>query len=286
MLSGRFAPSPTGPLHMGSLVTALASFCDIKQRGGRWFVRIDDIDPQRADQKALEHIKKSLTAHGLSGDGPMDLQSRRQADYASARDQLADFCFFCNCSRKQLQGMSIYPGSCRHKRAFTADHAVRIVADNKQRLFLDQHKGECAFVASEHFGDFIIWRRDNLVTYHLATAYDDGHKHSHVLRGDDLFEMTAPQLYLMEKLGLRPPEYTHIPVLTFPDGTKLSKQTHAPALSITHPEVNLKKALRLLGQQPPKEQFTVGQWLDWAIRHWRLEAIPHTLEPFSEADHG
>ena len=117
MLSGRFAPSPTGPLHMGSLVTALASFCDIKQRGGLWFVRIDDIDPQRADPKGLEHIKKSLMAHGLSGDGPMDLQSHRQADYASARDRLADFCYFCNCSRKQLQGMSIYPGSCRHKRA-------------------------------------------------------------------------------------------------------------------------------------------------------------------------
>ena len=181
--------------------------------------------------------------------------------------------------------MSIYPGSCRHKRAFTADHAVRIEVDDERRLFLDQYKGECAFVASEHFGDFTIWRRDNLVTYHLATAYDDGLRHSHVLRGDDLFEMTAPQLYLMEKLGLRPPEYTHIPVLTFADGTKLSKQTHAPALSIMKPEVNLRNALRFLGQQPPKEQFTVGQWLEWAIRHWRLEAIPHTLAPFSQSDH-
>ena len=155
--------------------------------------------------------------------------------------------------------MSIYPGSCRHKRAFTADHAVRIVADNKQRLFLDQHKGNVLLSLVEHFGDFIIWRRDNLVTYHLATAYDDGHKHSHVLRGDDLFEMTAPQLYLMEKLGLRPPEYPH-PSITFPDGTKLSKQTHAPALSITHPEANLKNALRLLGQQPPKTSPSASGW--------------------------
>ena len=286
MLSGRFAPSPTGPLHLGSLVTALASFCDIKQRGGRWFVRIDDIDPQRTDAHALEHIVKSLAAHGLDGDGPIDRQSHRVVEYTAARDQLADFCFYCNCSRKQLQGASIYPGSCRPKRTFAADHAVRIMADHKHRQFLDRHKGVYPFTASRHFGDFIIWRRDDLVTYHLATAFDDGHYHSHVLRGDDLFELTAPQLYLMEKMGLHPPEYAHIPVLTFPDGTKLSKQTHAPALSITNPEVNLRNALYLLGQQPPKAQFTVGQWLDWAITHWRFDAIPHTLEPFSKAKFG
>ena len=286
MLSGRFAPSPTGPLHMGSLVTALASFCDVKQRGGRWFVRIDDIDPQRADPSALEHIIKSLAAHGLSGDGPLQLQSHRLTEYATARDRLTDLSYFCSCSRKKLLGERLYPGYCRHKLTFAPEHAVRITADDKQRQFLDRHKGVFSFVASEHFGDFIIWRRDDVVTYHLATAYDDGHHHSHVLRGDDLFEMTAPQLFLMEKLGLNPPEYTHIPVLTFPDGTKLSKQTHAPALGIGNPEENLRNALHLLGQRPPKAQFTVSQWLDWAVTHWRLEAIPHTLEPFSEGNYG
>lgn len=268
---------------MGSLVTALASFCDIKQRGGDWFVRIDDIDPLRTDPKALEHIAKALAAHGLSGDGPMQLQSHRLTEYAAARDQLADLCYFCNCSRKQLHGDRLYPGYCRHKQTYASDHAFRITADHKQRQFLDRYKGVYPFVASAHFGDFIIWRRDDLVTYHLATAYDDGHTHSHVLRGDDLFGITAPQLYLMEKLGLTPPEYTHIPVLTYPDGIKLSKQTHAPALNIANPEANLRNALHLLGQQPPKAQFTVGQWLDWAITHWRLAAIPRTLKPFSEA---
>jgi glutamyl-Q tRNA(Asp) synthetase len=271
---------------MGSLVTALASFCDVKQRGGRWFVRIDDIDPQRTNPSAVEHIIKSLAAHGLSGDDPMQLQSHRLTEYATARDRLFDLSYFCNCSRKKLVGEGLYPGYCRHKLTFAPEHAVRITADDKQRQFLDRHKGVFSYVASEHFGDFIIWRRDDVVTYHLATAYDDGHHHSHVLRGDDLFEMTAPQLFLMEKLGLNPPEYTHIPVLTFPDGTKLSKQTHAPALGIGNPEENLRNALHLLGQRPPKAQFTVSQWLDWAVTHWRLEAIPHTLEPFSEGNYG
>jgi glutamyl-Q tRNA(Asp) synthetase len=270
---------------MGSLVTALASFCDIKQRGGDWFVRIDDIDPLRIDPNALEHITKSLAAHGLSGDGPMQLQSHRLTEYAAARDQLADLCYFCNCSRKQLQGGRLYPGYCRHKQTFAPDHAVRITADHKPRQFLDRHKGPYPFVANEHFGDFIIWRRDDLVTYHLATAYDDGHTHSHVLRGEDLFEMTAPQLFLMENLGLNPPEYTHIPVLAFPDGTKLSKRTHAPALNTATPEANLRNALHLLGQQPPKATFSVGQWLDWAITYWRFDAIPQALAPFSEADY-
>ena len=284
-LAGRFAPSPTGPLHMGSLVTALASYCDIKQRGGSWHVRIDDIDPQRAGVGALEHISQALAAHGLLGDAPIHYQSQRLANYRTACQQLTALCYYCNCSRRDLQGLRLYPGNCRHKLTYAPDHTLRILADQQPRSFEDGCKGRHDFVASADFGDIIIWRRDGLVTYHLATAHDDALDYSHVLRGEDLFAMTAPQIFLMDKLNLKPPQYAHIPVLTYADGTKLSKQTHAPALNSATPVANLGRALWHLGQPAPPKGASVTQCLEWAVAHWELDVVPTQLAPFREADY-
>lgn len=279
-LSGRFAPSPTGPLHMGSLVTALASFCDIKQRDGSWFVRLDDIDPPRFDQAGLDHIIQALHVHGLRGDGPMRKQSENTDRYRSAREALTKMGYYCDCSRRQLANQLIYPGHCRNKRRPARNHAMRLSVDEKSRQFSDDISGLHSFVPARDFGDFIVWRRDDLVTYHLATACDDGQDYSHVLRGEDLFVTTGPQLLLMERLGLSPPSYAHIPVLTFPDGTKLSKQTHAPALDNSMPEKNLQRALYFLGQNPPIEDLTVSQWIDWAVSNWQIKTVPATLPTY------
>ena len=283
-LSGRFAPSPTGPLHMGSLVAALASYCDIKQRGGRWFLRIDDIDPARTDQQSIEQITQTLTVHGLIADAPLRRQSRFTARYANALRQLIGECFFCRCARSELRGQRLYPGRCRANKEKQPNHAIRLRADRQRRFFTDALQGSYHFIPAEDFGDVVIWRKEDLVTYHLATACDDAMDYSHVLRGDDLFAMTAPQVYIMDRLGLSPPQYAHIPVLTFADGTKLSKQTHAPALDNTMPEANIRTALDFLGQTPPATKLTVNQWIDWAVTHWRLQAVPSQLKPYVASD--
>ena len=164
------------------------------------------------------------------------------------------------------------------------NHAIRLRADRQRRFFTDALQGSYHFIPAEDFGDVVIWRKEDLVTYHLATACDDAMDYSHVLRGDDLFAMTAPQVYIMDRLGLSPPQYAHIPVLTFADGTKLSKQTHAPALDNTMPEANIRTALDFLEQTPPATKLTVNQWIDWAVTHWRLQAVPSQLKPYVASD--
>lgn len=265
---------------MGSLVTALASYCDIKQRGGRWYVRLDDIDPLRCDAQALTQIQASLVAHGLVGDGPVRRQSRRTTRYEVAKERLSAIAYYCDCSRSKLRTARVYPGYCRNKSDYQAGHAIRLCVDDQTRSFHDDVKGAIHYKANKGFGDFIIWRRDDLVTYHLATAVDDGEHYSHVLRGEDLYDETLPQLYLMEKLDLSPPTYAHIPILAYADGTKLSKQTHAPALDNTTARKNLRAAFDFLGQNPPKAMQSVSAWLDWGVKHWQLAAIPKVLKPF------
>jgi glutamyl-Q tRNA(Asp) synthetase len=265
---------------MGSLITAVASFCDIKQRGGRWHVRIDDIDPLRRDPKASIQIIESLKAHGLAGDEPVKHQSHRIARYKAAKDHLSAMAYYCDCSRSKLKATPVYPGYCRNRSAYQANHALRLQVDDQSRTFHDDIKGSVNFNAKERLGDFVIWRRDNLVTYHLATAVDDGEHYSHVLRGEDLYEQTLPQLYLIERLNLIAPTYAHIPILTYPDGTKLSKQTHAPALDNKVAPSNLRTAFDFLGQKPPKTPLSAKDWLDWGVKHWRLAAIPTVLKPF------
>ncbi len=283
MIVGRFAPSPTGPLHMGSLVTALASYLDIKQRGGEWFVRFDDIDPPRQDPDAIEHILTALHAHGLASDRAVDYQSNHSQRYEAALTKLQSQCFHCSCSRRSLAGIRVYPGICRNETEPRPDTALRLRMPDREVGVDDGILGLTTFNLAEAFGDTIIRRRDGLWAYHLATAVDDGNDVTHVMRGQDLFETTPIHVYLMELLNLPVPVYSHLPLLRFDDGSKLSKQTHAPAVDNTCAANNLRHVLTLLGQNPPAEpDWSVGQWLSWGTTAWQVEKVPPTLANFTK----
>lgn len=286
MKVGRFAPSPTGPMHMGSLLTALASFLNVHAHSPatprrQWFVRIDDLDPPREDPTAVEAILGALSAHGLIGDRPVDYASRHQRRYQRAFQQLSNDHFYCRCSRKQLAGASIYPGTCRDRTTPVKDSAVRVRVAAEPLQITDQILGQHTFSLARDCGDLIIRRRDALWAYNFATAVDDGHDVTEVIRGQDLWSQTPHQVYLMRRLGLSEPHYMHIPVLCFRDGTKLSKQSHAPAINPQTAPGNLRYALELLGQRPPAEQdWPVSRWLQWAASNWHPEQIPAELQPF------
>ncbi|MEZ7819311.1 MAG: glutamyl-Q tRNA(Asp) synthetase [Candidatus Azotimanducaceae bacterium] len=281
-LLGRFAPSPTGPLHMGSLVAAVASYCDIKQRGGRWQVRIDDLDPPRTAPNACESILQTLNAHGLQSDLPIEYQSQHKGAYSRALKKLAARCFFCTCTRKQLAGFSVYPGTCRTNLAPSENASTRILVGANKISFHDLVLGNQDHDLAKEFGDFTIQRKDGLTSYNLATAVDDASAITHVIRGQDLYTTTSVQLHLMQLLGLTPPVYGHIPVLTYADGKKLSKQNFAPALNITSAVENLGNALIYLGMPlTVNHNWTVQQLLEWAINHWDIAKLPTKLRPFS-----
>ena len=290
MRVGRFAPSPTGPLHMGSLLTALASFLHIHARTqrrpeaapGQWFVRIDDLDPPREDPGAVEAILGALAAHGLLGDRPVDFASRHQGRYQAAFNQLSPDHFYCRCSRRQLAGTSVYPGTCRDRSEPVADSAVRVRIESGNLDITDEVLGHHTFSMAQDCGDLIIRRRDGLWAYNFATAVDDGHDVTEVVRGQDLWSTTPHQVYLMHRLGLHVPRYMHIPVLCFEDGAKLSKQSHAPAIDPAKASQNLRDALQLLGQRPPTAStaWPVSSWLEWATSNWYPEQIPERLAAF------
>ncbi len=267
---------------MGSLVTAVASFLDIKQRGGEWFVRFDDIDPPRQDPEAIEHILTALGAHGLVGDRPVDYQSAHSPRYEDALRKLEDRCFYCSCSRRSLAGASVYPGTCRKETRPRPDTALRLRLPALDVSVDDGLLGLRTFNLAEAFGDTIIRRRDGLWAYHLATAVDDGNDVTHVMRGQDLFETTPIHVYLMQLLDLQVPSYSHLPLLRFDDGSKLSKQTHAPAVDNARATKNLRDVLSLLGQNPPAEPaWSVRQWLSWGTANWQIEKVPQTLASFT-----
>ncbi|MEQ9452320.1 MAG: tRNA glutamyl-Q(34) synthetase GluQRS [Pseudomonadales bacterium] len=281
MLSGRFAPSPTGPLHMGSLITALASYLDITSQGGSWHIRIDDIDGPREAPEARSHIINTLAAHGLHSASTIRLQSNSTARFRQALDELSTACFYCRCSRAQLREHDIYPGHCRALKLGAEDAALRLrVSDDTPVQINDGLLPSQTTIPSRDIGDFIVRRRDGLWAYNFATAVDDGHDFTHVFRGQDLRHTTAMQVYVMHKLKLPVPQYTHLPLLCFPDGDKLSKQTHAPALDAMHAAHNLAEALYYLGFNPPVQPtWTVGDWLGWALARWPTHSVPAQL-PF------
>ncbi len=279
-VTGRFAPSPTGPLHMGSLITALASYLDARQQGGRWLLRIDDLDPPRQDPNAVHAILSSLAAHGLEADAPVQFQSAHRHRYADALARLQPLLFYCTCTRRALAGKGPYPGKCRGRSQPREDAALRITvnAANAVIRYRDLLQGPMQADLRTTTGDFIVRRRDQLWAYNLATAVDDGMDFNRVLRGSDLLEVTAPQLYLMDLLELPRPTYLHIPLLCHADGSKLSKQTHAPPLQDRRAAQNLQAALTILGQQPPSQpRWQVSQWLRWGRQNWQLQRIPEVL---------
>ena len=281
ILTGRFAPSPTGPLHMGSLITALASYLDAKVKCGQWYVRIDNLDPPREDPAATSEILASLQAHELQGERAIDYQSDHIPRYQQALNQLTDHLFYCTCSRKSLANQATYPGTCRGNTTPIADAAIRLRVSSAPITFIDAVVGRQTVDLTQEYGDFIVRRRDGLWAYNFATAVDDGSDATHVLRGQDLLDVTPPQIHLMNLLGLSVPAYSHIPLLCFADGTKLSKQTHAPPLDDSRAALNLRAALYYLGMNPPAQpSWLAEQWLEWALAHWEKHDLPRQLPAY------
>lgn len=276
---GRFAPSPTGPLHFGSLLAAVASYLQAKSRSGLWLLRVEDIDPPRQQEGAIEEILTALERYGFEWDGPVTYQSENAARHHQvvAELQAAGLAYPCSCSRRDLatakQGPlgAIYPGTCRNG-CQGDEFAVRVRTDDAPIEFVDALQGtQCQRLESES-GDFVIRRRDGLIAYHLAVVVDDFDQGiSEIIRGIDLLDSTPRQIHLQRLLDYRTPAYLHIPVAENAEGQKLSKLTGAPAIPLEKINRTLVTAVKALGQQPPPELAMSSLdeiWL-WSIKHWR-----------------
>lgn len=284
---GRFAPSPTGPLHFGSLVSALASYLDAKACGGKWLVRMEDLDPPREQAGAASAILQSLEDHGLHWDGEIVYQSQRSDAYQSCLDALvrSGFAYPCICSRQDLAALGgIYNGRCRTQipatdqicslRLKLYDLPDRITPDLIQ--FEDLIQGTQTQNLRTQAGDQILKRRDGFYAYQLAVVVDDiAQGITHIIRGSDLLEVTGRQLFLFGLLGAPLPQFGHVPLAIQPNGQKLSKQNYAKAIQGKFANRNLWNGLAFLGQDPPAElaEVSIFDLLDWAVRHWRREAV-------------
>lgn len=280
---GRFAPSPTGPLHFGSLIAALASFLDARHSGGSWLVRMEDLDPPREEKGAARRILSSLQYHGLHWDEDVLFQSRRGDAYAAALDELAagGHLFSCDCTRALLGPDGACRGRCRERQGqLAAPAATRVAVPPDTRIeFIDQVQGRIATDLGAHVPDFVVKRKDGLDAYQLAVVVDDAWQGvSHIVRGSDLLDSTPRQVFLQRLLGYPTPGYCHIPVITDGGGQKLSKQNHAPPLDDHNAAANLRAALAFLHQlEPPPALGTTGEILAFASRHWVPGRIPALL---------
>jgi len=272
---------------MGSLACALASFLDAKSHRGTWLVRIENIDPPREIDGAIDDILNALKHHELHWDAPLRYQSEHSQQYQDTLKWLDDngLSYRCGCTRKRLATLDQhYDNHCRtHPPALTDPASIRLnltEAANRFKLdthirFVDALQGSVEEKLDDH-GDFQIHRKDGLFAYQLAVVVDDIQQNvSHVIRGIDLMDCCAKQTFFTQLLGAKPPTYGHIPVLIKRDGSKLSKQTQAKPIANTHAASNLHQCLRQLGQQPPEslKQSTPKAILDWAIAHWNPSAL-------------
>lgn len=280
---GRFAPSPTGPLHFGSLLAAVASWLEARRHGGRWLLRIDDIDPPRERPGAARRILEALERYGFEWDGPVVYQSRSATSHRAALKRLraAGQAYPCGCSRRELLDAPagplgrIYPGTCR-RGSNASEFAIRVRTDNAQTGFVDRLQGAQNQRLESDSGDFVVWRRDGLIAYQLAVVVDDYEQGiTDVVRGIDLMDSTPRQIWLQRLLDYPTPSYAHIPVATNAAGIKLSKNTGAPAVSMEAVESTLISALRALRQSPPDTLAKAGIrdiW-DWSFAHWDLHRL-------------
>jgi len=280
---GRFAPSPTGPLHAGSLVAALASWLDARAQGGRWLVRIEDTDLPRCPPGMGEHILHQLAACGLHSDEPPLWQSRRGALYAAALQRLvsAGRAYPCACTRSDIEkaqaalglhkprfGELVYPGTCRAGLQGRAARAVRFVVEAGDVVWHDRRLGWQRQDVAAQVGDFVLQRADGLWAYQLAVVVDDAAQGvTHVVRGLDLADNTARQVLLQRALGVPTPAYLHTPLVLAADGHKLSKQNGAQPLELARPVVALQAAAAVLGL-PPLQAQTPADWLAQAVPGW------------------
>jgi glutamyl-Q tRNA(Asp) synthetase len=286
---GRFAPSPTGPLHFGSLVAALGSYLDALAHGGEWLVRMEDVDRPRNVAGAAESILATLEAFGFEWQGEVLWQSRRLEAYAEVLEQLKSrgLAYGCACSRKEIadsasraavDGGLAYPGTCRRGLlpGRTA-RAWRLRVPDEQWGFEDRLQGTVSQCLERDVGDFVLLRADGQFAYQLAVVADDAFQGiTDVVRGADLIDSTPRQIHLQHCLEVPTPRYAHLPVATNAAGEKLSKQTLAPALDAGRAGAELVRALAFLGQRPPAELARAGRgevW-QWAQENWRFDAIP------------
>lgn len=284
---GRFAPSPTGPLHLGSLVAALGSFLEARAAGGTWRLRIDDIDRPRQARGAAELIPRQLEALGLHWDGPIAWQSQSSAPYREALERLAaeGATYLCSCTRREIAAGgnrgplgAVYAGYCRNRpRRPAADTAVRLRLPDGPLEIHDGVQGPYALDAAREIGDVVLRRRDGLWAYHLATTIDDAVLGvTHVVRGADLLAAALVQSELQRRLALPGIAWTHLPVVQWPSGEKLSKQTAAPALDTSDPVPALQTAWWALGQDAlPDTPVSARDFLVLARARWNPRAIPH-----------
>jgi glutamyl-Q tRNA(Asp) synthetase len=285
---GRFAPSPTGPLHFGSLVAAVGSYLDAKHQRGNWLVRMEDLDTPRCVLGAADDILRTLEAFGLHSDEPVLYQSQRTSAYEKALQQLqaSGVAYPCCCTRKEiadsaLNGIEgpVYPGTCRQGiPAGREGRAWRVRTDCSLPLqgggsveFGDTLQGRISQHLEPEIGDFVVKRADGFFAYQLAVVVDDAFQQiTHIVRGADLLDSTPRQIYLLRLLGLDVPNYMHLPVAVNGSGEKLSKQTLAAPVDESHPVGTLLRVLKFLQQQPPAELTgcDVKAVLDWAIKNW------------------
>jgi glutamyl-Q tRNA(Asp) synthetase len=272
-VTGRFAPSPTGDLHFGSLVSAVGSYLEAKAHGGAWLIRIEDLDPPREVKGSAMRIISDLTRLGMEPDQPVLYQSTRHDAYTAAINQLLDDgrAFPCACSRRDIPDSGIYPGTCRKGiPPNRAPRSIRFRSDNSVNSFVDSLQGE---VMGE-VDDFVIKRADGYFAYQLAVVVDDEYQQiTEVVRGADLIDSTTRQIALQQALGFSTPRYMHLPIARSVDGKKLSKR-HAsdPVGNMGASEV-IDRALRFLGQNPPQNLSLTGLWA-WALEHWDRYQIP------------
>jgi glutamyl-Q tRNA(Asp) synthetase len=283
---GRFAPSPTGPLHAGSLVAALGSWLDARAAGGKWLVRIEDVDTPRCVPGAAEHILAQLAACGLLPDEPPAWQSRRGDSYAAALQQLlaTGRAYPCSCSRKDIDealaaqgqlhqrfGERVYPGTCRDGLHGKPARAERFRAEGVVP-WQDRRLGPQSQDVTREVGDFVLKRADGLWAYQLAVVVDDKAQGvTDIVRGEDLADNTARQILLQQALGAARPRYLHTPLVLAADGHKLSKQNGAAALGLGSPVRALSAAGKVLGlpELPAAQQDgAVADWLAQAVACW------------------
>ena len=284
---GRFAPSPTGPLHFGSLIAAVGSYLDARANDGAWLVRVEDLDPPRETEGAADSILETLEAYGFEWDGDVMRQSRRGPAYAAALERLQrdGAVFPCACSRREIADSvlssanePVYPGTCRNGLPPGRPiRAIRLRVSNAMVAFEDRVQGRIEQNLASDVGDFVVRRADGLFAYQLAVVVDDSEQGiTDVVRGADLLASTPRQIFLQRLLGYRTPRYAHLPVAVDRNGEKLSKQTLAAPLVLQGAPSQLWEALCFLGQEPPESLKGAGVstlW-SWAHANWRIQRVP------------
>lgn len=284
---GRFAPSPSGALHFGSLVAAVGSYLDAKHQQGQWLVRMEDLDTPRNVLGAADDILRTLERYGLHWDDSVTYQSQRIPLYQAALETLQQraLVYPCTCSRKTIatqNGERVYHGHCRqHPADIRHPHAWRLTVNQAKITFQDRLQGEQFQALANEVGDFVLKRMDGIFAYQLAVVVDDAAQNiSHVVRGADLLDSTPRQIYVQQQLNLPTPQYFHLPVAVNAQGEKLSKQTLATPINAADPVTMLHQVLIFLRQSPPSDlaSASLNELWSWAIQHWQPATMHACLQ--------